>query len=92
MEDKLSKYITGFRKARGSQNSLITILKKWKSVLDKGEYVCFLFMDFSKAFDTTNHDLFLIHGKIKSIGFSDKSLALRIDARLIFVNVIRYFT
>ena len=48
-------------------NSLITILKKWKSVLDKGEYVCFLFMDLSKAFDTTNHDLFLIHGKIKSI-------------------------
>ena len=34
-EDKLFKYITGFRKAQGTQHSLITMLGKWKSVLDK---------------------------------------------------------
>ena len=48
MEDTLSKYITGFRKSHGTQHSLITMLEKWKSVLDKGEYVCCLFMDLSK--------------------------------------------
>ena len=44
MGDKLSKYITGFRKAHETQHSLITMLEKWKGVSDKGEYVCCLFM------------------------------------------------
>ena len=35
------------------------MLEKWKNVLDKGEYVCALFMDLLKAFDTINHDLLL---------------------------------
>ena len=35
------------------------MLEKWKNVLDKGEYVCVLFMDLLKAFDTINHDLLL---------------------------------
>ena len=56
MENKLSKYVTGFRKSHGTQHSLIIMLEKWKDVLDKGEYVCVLFMDLSKAFDTINHD------------------------------------
>ena len=60
MEDKLSKYINSFRKAHRTQHSLITMLEKWKSVLDKGYYVCCLFMDLSKAFDTINHDLLLV--------------------------------
>ena len=44
MEDKLSKYITGFQKAHRTQHSLITMLEKWKSVLNKGEYVCYLWI------------------------------------------------
>ena len=48
MEVKLSKYITGFRKGHGTQRYLITMLEKWKSVLDKREYVCCLFMNLSK--------------------------------------------
>ena len=59
MEDKLYKYIISFWNAHRTQHSLITMLEKWKSALDKGECVCFLFMDFSKAFDTINHDLLL---------------------------------
>ena len=73
-EDKLCEYITGFRKGHGTHHSLITMLEKWKTVLDKGEYVCCLFMDLSKACDTINHDLLL--AKLKAYGFSDKSLAL----------------
>ena len=57
MQNKLSKYVTGFRKSHGTQHSLMIMLEKWKNVLDKG-YVCVLFMDLSKAFDKINHDLF----------------------------------
>ena len=74
MEAKLSKYIAGFRKAHETQHSLITMLEKWKSVLDKGEYICCLFMDLSKAFDTINYNLLL--AKLKAYCFSKKSLAL----------------
>ena len=59
MQNKLSKYVTGFRKSHRTQHSLMIMLEKWKNVLDKGEYVCVLFMDLSKAFDTINHDLLL---------------------------------
>ena len=30
MENKLSKYVTGFRKTHGTQHSLMIMLKKWK--------------------------------------------------------------
>ena len=58
MENKLSKYVTGFHKSHGTRHSLIIMLEKWKNVLDKGEYVCVLFMDLSKTFDTINHNIF----------------------------------
>ena len=35
MEDKLSKYLTGFRKSHGTQHLLVTILEKWKKQLIK---------------------------------------------------------
>ena len=40
MQDKLSKHITGFRKSHGTQHSLMSMLEKWKSALDKGENIC----------------------------------------------------
>ena len=63
---KLSKYITGFRKSHGTQHSLKSMLEKWKSVLDKGEDICVLFMDLSKVVDTINHDL--LQAKPKACG------------------------
>ena len=44
MQDKLSKQITGFRKSHGTQHSLMTMIEKWKSALDKAENICVLFM------------------------------------------------
>ena len=35
MENKLSKFITGFRKLRRTQHFLVTMLEKWKNALDK---------------------------------------------------------
>ena len=44
MENKFSDYIKGFRK---SQHSLVIMFEKWRNVLDKGKYVCVLFIDLS---------------------------------------------
>ena len=74
MEDKLSKYLTGFRKSHGTQHLLVTMLEKWKKVVDNGEYVSALFLYLSKAFGTINHDLLL--AKLKAYGFSPNALKL----------------
>ena len=50
------------------------MLEKWKYVLDKGEYVCVLFMDLSNAFDITDHDL--LFAKLRAYGFSNNALNL----------------
>ena len=73
-EDKLSKYLTGFRKSHGTQYLIVTMLEKWKKAIDKGECVSELFLDFSKAFDTIIHDLLL--AKLKAYGFSPNALKL----------------
>ena len=57
MEDKLSKLLTGFKKNHIAQNCLINMLEKRKNTLDKDGFVCAMFIDLSKAFDTMNHDL-----------------------------------
>ena len=59
MENKLSKFITGSRKLHGTQHSMVTMLKKRREALDKREYICLLFFDLTKAFDTINHNLLL---------------------------------
>ena len=74
MQNKISKYVAGFRKSHGTQYSLMIMLEKWKNALDKGEYVCVLFMDLSKAFDTINQDLLL--PKLRAYRFSNNALNL----------------
>ena len=49
------------------------MLEKWKKVLDKKENIAALFMDLSKAFDTTNHELLLAN--LKAYGFSKQALS-----------------
>ena len=74
IENKLSKFITGFRKLHGSQHSNVTLLEKWRKALDKKEYICVLLMDLSKAFDTINHNLLL--AKLHTYGSSKNALSL----------------
>ena len=74
LQDKLSKHITGFRKSHGTQHSLMTMLEKWKSALDKGENICVLFMYLSKTFDTIYHDLLL--AELKAYGISINAVDL----------------
>ena len=59
MQDKLSNLLTGFRKNHSTKHCLMYMLENWKNMLDKRGYVCAVFMDLSKAFDTIHHDLMI---------------------------------
>ena len=48
------------------------MLEKWEKVLDKDNFIDAIFMDFSKAIDTLNHDLLI--AKLEPYGFSKTSL------------------
>ena len=73
MEDKLLKLLTGFRKNYSTQHCLINMLEKWKNTLDKGGFVCAMFMDLPKAFDTMNYDLLI--AKLGAFGFQKDALS-----------------
>ena len=72
MKDKLSNLLTGFRKNHNTQNCLMSMLERWKKALDKGGYICAIFMDLSKAFDTLSHILLI--AKLGAYGFDTKAL------------------
>ena len=43
------------------------MFEKWKNTLDKGDFLCAMFIDLSKAFNIMDHDLLL--GKSGAYGF-----------------------
>ena len=55
------------------EGKLSNILQKWKITLDKGRFVCAMFMDLSKAFDTVNHNLLI--PKLGAYGFQKDALS-----------------
>ena len=48
------------------------MLEKWKNTLDKGAFVCAIFMDLLKVFDTMNLDLLI--AKLGAYGFQEGAL------------------
>ena len=49
----------GFRKGRSTHMALMILIDKIAKSLENGEWVIGVFLDFSKAFDTVNHDVLL---------------------------------
>ena len=74
IENYLHEYICGYRKGYSTQHALITLLEKWKIMLDKQGYAGAILMDLSKAFDTINHELLL--AKLRVYDFDRKSLLI----------------
>ena len=74
VEEYLSPYLCGYRKGFSTQQALLSLLERWKNVLDKKGYDGAVLMDLSKAFDKLNHDLLM--AKLHAYGFSEESLQL----------------
>ena len=62
----------GFRKDHSPNLALIYLVDKVSDALEKGDYVLGVFLDFSKAFDTVNHDI--LFSKLEYYGVRDISL------------------
>ena len=47
----------GFRSNHSTNHALVNITERIKSLVDTGQYVCGIFIDLEKAFDTVNHNI-----------------------------------
>ena len=70
--DLLYKYQFGFQRGKSTYMALLLLVDKITEALDKGECVVGIFLDFSKAFDTVNHDILL--QKLSLNGIQDIAL------------------
>ena len=62
----------GFRSNHSPNLALILLMDKISGALERGDYVLGLFLDFSKAFDTVNHDI--LFKKLSAYGIVGTSL------------------
>ena len=56
----------GFRSNYSTNHALISITERIKDLVDSGKYVCGVFVDLEKAFDTVNH--IILCDKLKYYG------------------------
>lgn len=55
-----------FRANHSNNHAIISIIEHIRKLLDKGEYVCGIFVDLEKAFDTVRHEI--LCEKIRAYG------------------------
>ena len=72
MQNKFSKYLTGFRKNQNTQNSLLRMIESWKFRLNNGPKVGVIILDLFTAFDSMNHELLVT--KLKAYGLDSNSV------------------
>ena len=68
----LSKYQTGFRPCHSTTTTLLDSTTEWLTNMDNGQLNSVVFLDFTKAFDTVDHEILV--RKLSSYGITDKSL------------------
>ena len=60
VKEYLSAYLCGYRKWFSTKQALLSLLERWKNVLDKKGYGGAVLMVLSKTFDTfLNHELLI---------------------------------
>ena len=70
--NSLNPYQSGFRPHLSTQTALLKITEDIRKSLDNGEVAILTLLDFSKAFDSVDHDILLY--KCKMLGFSNPVL------------------
>ena len=73
-DQKLDKYLCGYRKRNSTQYALLNLIESWKKYRDNNGYPAAVLIDLSKTFNTINHDLVL--AKLNAYGVSAKALKL----------------
>ncbi len=68
----LYKYQFGFRHNHSTSMALIKIIDNIFEDLEKGKYIAGIYIDFSKAFDTVDHQFIL--DKLENYGFKGQIL------------------
>ena len=68
----LSKFQHGFIKARSCTTQLLAVLDDWTDVIEQGENVDAIYLDYAKAFDTVPHKRLL--AKLSEYGIGGKLL------------------
>ena len=66
IQNKLTPYISAYRKCYSTQHVLVRLIEEWKNALDKNYFVGAVLMDLSKAFDCIPHDLLIAKLKTKN--------------------------
>ena len=74
LKDKLSPYLCGYKKGFSTQYALLSLIERWKKILDEKGFGGAVLMDLSKAFDTLNHEL--LTAKLSAYDFDNESLKL----------------
>lgn len=72
IEGSLSSSLCGYRKKYSTQTALVSLVEKWKKMIDEKGYAGAILMDLSKAFDTINHELLI--AKLCAYGIEKSSL------------------
>ena len=57
--DILLKYLFGFRQGYSTNLAVTVLVEKLVKSLENGDYVLGVFIDFSKVFDTVDHEILL---------------------------------
>ena len=58
-ENKLSTFLTGFRRNHSTERCLVSMIENWKNTLGKCGFLNAIFINFSKAFYKLNHNLLI---------------------------------
>ena len=90
MENKFSKYLTGFPKNHSTQSSLLRMIESWKAKLNYGSKVGVIIMNLSKAFDDLNHDLLSV--KLEAYGLDNNAVSFMRSYLKIGFNVAKLIT